>query len=244
MNDAEKQIVFYSTDYTKSLPVSPGNRNRSWIRKLQNAPLNNDLTFNMAAESGWVFQSPGIFTIEWNGGSKPSDTVVHSNIDISHLFFTGVGDGVCSIKTGYVVKTPEDYAIYVTGAPNFYKENAFQLTSLIETNWTHVTFMLHWKLMTPGKVTFQKNEPLGFVTIVPHKQLSNFELVTDTILINPELYDRYMKWQTSDPEVDYYREGIEDCESMQKTDKFHITDRRLTLTDQQLQLPLEDQHAR
>jgi hypothetical protein len=221
------EITFYSTDYTKSLPIVPGKYSREWIEKIPGQPYYKDLSMTMANESGWEFRAPGDFTIEWNGGEKSNDLCVHSFMNDAHLFYTGMGNGICSIRAGYVVKTPDDYAILCSGAPNFYKENIVPLTSVIESNWAHMTFFLNWKMLNPGKVTFKKGEPIGFVTIIPHRQLENFEMKIDTIMDDPVLYERFKLWQEIPIDCDPYLDGVENSQTMEKTNKFHIKERSL-----------------
>ena len=223
-------INFYAVDYKKCLPISHGIKQRNWIDDADHL-LYNDVSLTLANQSGWEFRAPDRFVIDWNGGDKPTDLVVTSYTKDAHLFYTGMGHGICSIRTGYVVKTPEDYAILCTGAPNFFVDGAVQLTSLIETNWAHMTFFINWKMTRPGKVTFEKNDPIGFVTVVPHRQLENIEMKIDTLLADEELYNRFLIWQNAELEVDPYIEGIENSETMEKTNKFHITERELKVNE-------------
>jgi hypothetical protein len=142
-----------------------------------------------------------------------------------------MGHGICSIRTWYVIKTEDDYSVLATGAPNFFVDGAVQLTSLVETNWTHMTFYLNWKMTRPGKVTFKKGDPIGFITVIPHRQLENIELEVDTIMADLDLYDRFVKWQQTELDIDPYKEGIENSETLEKTSKYHITNRGLTIHD-------------
>jgi len=224
------KITFYAINYSKALPVVPGKNQRDWF---DNTNLNfyKDLSMTMANQSGWELRAPGDFTIEWNGGEKSTDLVVHSDVKDAHLFYTGMGHGVCSIRAGYVVQTPDDYAILVTGAPNFFKDGAVQLTSVIESNWAHMTFFLNWKMTFPGKVTFKKGEPLGFVTVIPHRQLDNFEMEIDTIMSNKDLHDKHMMWQDIPYDGDPYADGIENNITLDTTSKFHKIDRKLKVVD-------------
>jgi len=225
-------ITFYSVDYTKSLPVFPGKIQRDWIDNADHL-LYNDLTLTMACQSGWEFRAPDDFTIEWNGGSKPTDLCVHSYTKDAHLFNTGMGHGICSIRTWYVIKTEGDYSVLSMGAPNFFVDGAVQLTSLVETNWTHMTFYLNWKMTRPGKVTFKKGDPIGFITIIPHRQLENVELKIDSLMADLELYNRFLLWQQNALDIDPYKEGIENSETLEKTTKYHITNRSLEVHEQE-----------
>jgi hypothetical protein len=224
------EIKFYAINYNKALPIVPGKNKRDWIDKAESS-FYKDLSITMANQSGWEFRAPGDFTIEWNGGEASTDLLVHSDVKDAHLFYTGMGHGVCSIRAGYVVETPEDYAILVTGAPNFFKDGAVQMTSVIESNWAHMTFFLNWKLTYPGKVTFKKGEPLGFVTVIPHRQLDNFELKIDTIMSNEDLYNKHLMWTDIPYEGDPYMDGVENNLTGEVTKKFHKKKRKLKVID-------------
>jgi len=223
------EITFFSTDFLKSLPIVPGKMERKWMDNKRD--LYKDLSFTMANQSGWEFRAPRDFTVEWNGGSNSTDLRVHSDVRDAHLFYTGMGEGICSIRAGYIVRTPEDYSILCTGAPNFFKDGATQLTSLIETNWAHMSFFINWKMTRPGSVTFYKNEPIGFVTVLPHRQLDNFHMNIETLMADPELYERWQNWNETPLEVDPYKEGIEDSLTLGKTNKFHKLNRELKVID-------------
>ena len=225
--DDDKKIIFYSLDYTKSLPIRPGVKDREWLN-VKTSGVYDDLTMNMACQSGWELLAPGDFTAEWKGNRETDSTLIHSSMKDAHLFHTGMGDGIFSIRTYYIVKTPPDYAILVTGAPNFFKDGAVQLSSVIESNWSHTSFTLNWKMTRPGTVKFKSGEPIGFITLIPHRQLDNYTFDIDTIYIDRDLYDRYENYEYSvDHSIDYYKEGISDVLTMEKTDGFHITDRKL-----------------
>jgi hypothetical protein len=227
------EITFFCNDYKKALQVVSGRKHREWIDQT-NLDYYNDLSLTMANESGWVFRAPDEFTIEWNGGPDSEDLSVHSFTKDAHLFYTGMGNGICSIRTGYVVRTPEDYAILSTGAPNFFVDGAVQLTNLIESNWAHMTFFLNWKMTRPGKVTFKKNDPIGFITLIPHRQLDNVDFKIDSILSDLELFKAYKNWESTPVDLDPYREGIIDNETLEKTDKFHIQNRKLKTPENNL----------
>jgi len=186
-------IKFYKLD-ERSLPIQAGKKDRDWFDSVEDQKFYYDLTLIMANQSGWVLKSTCDFSIEWNGGTKSTDMLVYSNTRDFGIFSTGMGHGICSVSTGYVIRTPEDYGILLTGVPNLFKENIHVMTSLIESDWTHTPYFINMKMTKPGKVDFKKNEPLGFVTVVPHKQLENFELQVDTILKDPELYKQYVEW--------------------------------------------------
>lgn len=221
------KITFYAENYDKCLPVVPAVKDREWFDKSNDRMLYNDITLTMANQSGWEFRVPEDFEIEWNGGNKSDDLVVHCLSSEVFRFYTGMGNGICSIRAGYVVRTPPDYAILCTGAPNFFKDGAVTMTSLIESNWAHVTFFVNWKMTRPGKVKFKKDEPLGFCTIIPHRQLDNFSLQIDSLKSNPDLYQKYTLWQNYSDNRDTYKMGIDDCLTDEKTTEFHITKRKL-----------------
>ena len=106
-------IKFYSVD-EKAVPIKVGNKNRDWY------DTGNQVDFISANMSGWELRCPVDFAVEWNGGPLSTDTVVHTTLDDVGYFFTGLGSGICSIRTGYVIKTPPDYGVLLTNTPNYY----------------------------------------------------------------------------------------------------------------------------
>jgi len=85
----------------------------------------------------------------------------------------------------------------------------------------------------PGKVTFKKGDPIGFITIIPHRQLENVELKIDSLMADLELYNRFLLWQQNALDIDPYKEGIENSETLEKTTKYHITNRSLEVHEQE-----------
>ena len=75
------------------------------------------------------------------------------------------------------------------------------MTTLNETDWQHFPYLIHLKMISPGRVEFKKGEPLGFVTIVPYRQMEHFECSIDTILRDEQLHARYLDWLNGEPVV-------------------------------------------
>lgn len=189
-------IKFYSVN-ERSLPIRVGNKNRDWFA--QDLYYKVDIT--SANEAGWEFRCPVNFTIEWNGGKRSDDLLIYTTADNAGYFYTGLGNGICSIHTGYVIQTPKDYGVLLTSFPNYYKENVHTMTSLVESDWVHFPYLINLKMLTPGKVEYKKGEPLGFATVVPYKQMENFECEVDTIMRNEELMSKYNDWLDGKPQA-------------------------------------------
>lgn len=192
-------IEFLAVD-TKAVPVQVSKRDRELFNR-------DDKYYHMvelvsANMFGWELKCPVNFAVEWNGGSLSTDTVVHTNsVEDASYFYTGMGNGIFSVSTGYVVKTTESYGVLLTSIPNYYKINVHWLTSLIESDWEHIPYHVHMKMAKPGRVEFRKGEPLGFVTIVPRKQMENFECSVDTIMKDKDLFKKYLDWLNGEPAV-------------------------------------------
>ena len=192
------KIDFFSIE-DRPIPVRYGSKNRLLFD-------HDDKYYHMidlvsANQNGFEFHSPTNFTVEWNGGPASNDTIIYASMDQANYFYTGMGNGIFSIKTGYIIKTPKDYAILLTSIPNHYKINVSVMTSLVESDWEYIPYYIHIKLMEPGKVEFKKGEPLGFLTIVPYKQMEQFECNIETILSDEELYKKYCDWLSGEPVV-------------------------------------------
>ena len=190
-------INFYSTS-AKAIPINFGKKNRDWF-DLHSRDLYYKVDLTTANECGWELKSPCDFMIEWDGGPNSDDTVVHTTIDNVSYFYTGLGNGICSINTGYIIETPETYGAFLTGFPNHFKDNVHTMTSLIQSDWQHIPYYVHLKMVKPGKTIYVKGEAIGFVTIVPYRQMENFETKIDTIMSNEKLYRKYNNWLNGEP---------------------------------------------
>jgi len=95
--------------------------------------------------------------------------------------------GIVTFHTGYLFRTPPGWATWVMGSPNLPKEGIYPLSGLVETDWLPFPFTMNWKMLRPGKVRFEKDEPFCFFTLSEHRRLDDIQLKIRLLSSDPEL---------------------------------------------------------
>ncbi len=112
-----------------------------------------------SGEAGW---SPSDIKIKATDGYPYADHFAASN-------FTR---GIVTFHTGYLFRTSPGWQLMATGPFNEPKHGIAPLTGLIETDWLPYPFTMNWQLTAPGKVHFEKGEPVCLIFPVPQGALN------------------------------------------------------------------------
>jgi hypothetical protein len=141
------------------------------------------------------------FTAEWNGGPLESDLVVtiinppESNNEESHkITATKYGHGILSFVPDFIVRTSPGVSTYVRGVPNLVANGIQPLDGVVETDWLAFTFTYNFKFIKPGKIKFEKGQPLFSFFPVERGYVEQFETLVSGVEDYPEFkkeYDRY-----------------------------------------------------
>jgi hypothetical protein len=128
------------------------------------------------------------FTAEWNGGPYETDLVVtiinppESEKDDAHkITATNFGHGILSLIPDFIVKTPPGVSTYVRGIPNLIANGIQPLDGVVETDWLPFTFTYNFKFIKPGKIKFEKGQPLFSFFPVPRGYSQEFDAVVSNI---------------------------------------------------------------
>ena len=175
-----------------ALPLVPAKKERVWMDNTVHKYAYRCLPLSIANSHGWEFLSPHDFMVEWNGGEHQKDITFEVEGENDSFPCSVFGAGIMTIHTETLIRTDENWNLYVTGSPNFSVPWASPLTGIVETWWLDFTFTLNWKLHHPGSFWFQKGDPLGFIFPIP--AVYEIDAVSADITDNPELYDRLKKW--------------------------------------------------
>jgi hypothetical protein len=199
--DSEKTIELrYFDKENKLFKVVNPKVKRTWMDETHNNAY-RCTPLNVANTYGWYVLCPMDFTAEWNGGSLESDLIVtvinppESNNEGSHeITATNFGHGILSFVPDFIVKTSPGVSTYVRGVPNLVANGIQPLDGVVETDWLPFTFTYNFKFIKPGKIKFEKDQPLFSFFPVERGYVEQFETLVSGVEDYPEFkkeYDRY-----------------------------------------------------
>ncbi len=182
------------------LEMIPGRFKREWMEQTNDRFAYRCLPMTVANASGWELLSPCDFEAEWLGTDERASISVRALDGYPHLdelVSSHFGSGILTVRPGYVFVTEPGWGVVVRGAPNFAKDGIAPLEGLVETDWLPFSFTMNWRFTRPGRVTFNKGEPLAFVVPVQHRLLDEMQPTIRDIRDDPELYRRFSEWRVS-----------------------------------------------
>jgi hypothetical protein len=179
---------------------------RSWMDDTHNNAY-RCTPLNVANTYGWYVLCPMDFTAEWNGGHLGSDlsvTVINppesTNEDSHRMTATNFGHGILSIIPDFIIKTSPGVSTYVRGVPNLIANGIQPLDGVVETDWLPFTFTYNFKFIKPGKIKFEKDQPLFSLFPVERGYVEGFDTLVSGIEDYPEFkkeYDMYANHRNS-----------------------------------------------
>jgi len=143
-------------------------------------------------QMGFSIKSLKTFSVEWNGGDSPSDTIVnildegeypeHQTIS-SHF-----GMGTVTIQNRFTFRTPPGINLMTINPPNYWIDGVQHMTGVIETDNLRRDFTFNLKITRKNeKIIINKGELLGCVIPTPRYFIDNFELNRGEDIFSKEL---------------------------------------------------------
>lgn len=196
----EKQIF-------KILPLK---LNRSWMDNSRQKFAYKCLPLNIANQYGWSVVSPCNFTASWNGESGLDSIYIESdNKDLlSWAIYSHFGEAVLTIQVDFIIQTPENYSTYIRGIPNKDYGVLQPLDAIVETDWLPFTFTYNFKFISPGSISFKKDEPIFCFFPIERNTVENFNIVSGDIKENENLYQDYLEYSNSRKELSKKDSGM------------------------------------
>ncbi|WP_277360022.1 DUF6065 family protein [Brucella melitensis] len=181
--------------------IVPGRPERSWMSSFHSRAPYRCLPLTMANSTGWEILCPTDIEVSWNGGLAKQDLLVknvaNDSISIEHFAQSHFSHGILTFHTGYLFRTPANFALWVNGAPNHIKDGIQPLTALVETEWLPFPFTMNWHMTRPGTVRFEKGEPFCFIQIIEHKKMDDVVPTIKGLSDDPTLKAQYETWSAS-----------------------------------------------
>jgi Family of unknown function (DUF6065) len=156
------------------------------------------MPLTIANAMGWELLAPTRVAAEWNGGPEPEDIKIEirdpawgeGKLALSHF-----GHGILTFSTGYLFRPDPGIGVWTRGSPNLPKDGIAPLDGIIETDWLPFTFTMNWQFTRPGRVTFEKDEPYCFLTLIEYRALEAVRPEIVPMAVTPEIRDEYLAWR-------------------------------------------------
>jgi hypothetical protein len=209
----KNQIIINRIEHNSIFEIVPLKVKRDWMNDSVKGFAYHCLPLNIANHYGWAVLSPADFTIVWWGGKKSPDIDISVDGDIgsSHIL-SYFGESIFTIHPDFIVKTPENYSLYIRGIPNEARPGVRPLDAIVETDWLTFTFTYNFMLIEPGIYEFKKGEPLFCFFPIERNTVENFGLVEQHITNDKDLEKGFIE----------YMQHSEERRGSDKHDKFYL----------------------
>jgi hypothetical protein len=186
-------------DAAAVVDIVPAGRWRQWMNDTEFRWANRCLPLLVANESGWWLLNPEGFTATWTGDNGPAAISIEyddERSDRKDVVFSHFGYGIITFGVPFVFKTDPGWELLARGPANLPKDGVTALEGLVETDWSHATFTMNWKITRAGlPVRFEAGEP--YCMIVPQRRndLESFSPIVAPIDNDPQLMAAHTAWQ-------------------------------------------------
>ena len=106
------------------------------------------------------------FEATWDGGPHARNVQLRA-LDgfpnLAQFVVTHFAFGIITFHLTYLFRTEPGWNLVATGPANLPKDGIAPLTGVIETDWLPYPFTMNWQMTRPGRVRFQKDEPICMV---------------------------------------------------------------------------------
>lgn len=187
-------IINRITDHSV-FEIVPLKVKRDWMSESAKNFAYKCLPLNIANQYGWAVLSPADFTIVWWGGKQPPDIDISvSDLVAENHILSYFGESVFTIHPDFIVRTPENYSLYVRGIPNEARPGVRPLDAIVETDWLDFTFTYNFMLIEPGIYEFKKGDPLFAFFPIERNTVENFSLVEQMIYEDEKLHKNFQEY--------------------------------------------------
>jgi hypothetical protein len=144
---------------------------------------------------GWQVLCPVDLTVEWDGSRDRSGLRVEVEPTYVGAVKSQFGDGIVTFSPPWLFRTSPGWDLMLNGPTNHWKVNCAPLSGVVETWWLPYTFTINWKIVEPGRVTFDRGEPLGQLIPVPHGSFRGAQAVEAPIGSDPAAAMEMERWR-------------------------------------------------
>lgn len=232
------EIYSMSRNGPSMMNIQPANVKRDWMDDTGGFAY-HCLPLNIANRYGWVCHNIKTFIATWDGGlDQDSLTIKQENGEPTQIALSHFGNGIITIPTDFLIKTPNNVSTYIRGISNHAYDNVYPLDGIVETDWLPFTFTMNYKFTEPGSVTFKKGDPLFMFFPIERTYIENFNIVQKSIHSNEPLMEKLHKYGKA--RSDYLEHK---AETKGKGQKFYVSgnvvDEKASITNHRVNLKLK-----
>jgi hypothetical protein len=170
---------------------------RDWMDAVVDRHAYRCLPLNVANAHGWEVLWPFGFTAEWNGEPHPANLVLRDDDGrtppvtrvASHF-----GHGIVTFHVGYLFRTEPGYDLVAGGPMNRPRDGIAPLAGIVEADWLPFPFTMNWQMTRPGRVRFERGEPICSVFPMPRGLLEDVEPEIVALHDHPEVAAQLRDW--------------------------------------------------
>lgn len=180
------------------LPLAPAPGTRDWMDRIPDRHAYRCLPLAIANAHGWTVGAPCDLEIVWDGGPRPVSmriAALDGDPRVARYAMSHFAFGIVTFALGWLFRTPPGWNLMATGPLNRAKDGIAPLTGIVETNWLPYPFTMNWQMTRPGRVTFDKGEPVCMVFPVPADAIASFEPEIRDLADDPALAAQAHAWK-------------------------------------------------
>jgi hypothetical protein len=152
------------------------------------------LPMTFANVYGWELVLPQDVVAQWDGGNTVPTILEGESYGGRQLAYGGI-IGMVSFSTGWIFGTEPGYDTFISGSPNYIREDAQALSAIIPSSWWPDEFQMNWKINKVGEpVVFEAGMPFMFFSIFESNVMGDVEFTVDNLWDNKELMDSRAKY--------------------------------------------------
>jgi LPS sulfotransferase NodH len=191
-------MVAYDLGSGIRLKLDTASPARPWMDATPKRFAYRCLPLVIANQAGWMIQNSHALSVEWDGSEGTDglkityDEPVEQRHAESHF-----GSGILTFSVGYLFRTPPGWNLHVRGPVNWPKDGVCALDGIVETDWTHSTFTMNWKLTRPGHVVrFAAGEPIAMISPIHRGDVERFRPEIQPLAADRAWQNGYTAWST------------------------------------------------
>lgn len=168
--------------------------NRDWMDGTYKKHAYQCLPMTVANVYGWELILPHDVVAQWDGGNTVPKILEGESYGGRQLAYGGIV-GMVSFSTGWIFGTEPGYETFISGSPNYLRDDAQALSAIIPSSWWPDEFQMNWKINKVGEpVTFEAGMPFMFFSIFESTVLERVEFTVDNLWDNQELMNSRAKY--------------------------------------------------
>ncbi|HVO87979.1 MAG TPA: DUF6065 family protein [Casimicrobiaceae bacterium] len=192
------KLICYALD-PDAPQIRPSPATRPWMDAIRDNHAYRCLPLNIANGHGWEILAPFGFSATWSGNSEPRALVLRSDDDGAtppvHRVSSHFGYGIITFHLQYLFRTEAGWDLVASGPWNRPKDGVSPLTGVIETDWLPYPFTMNWQMTRPGRVRFERGEPICFIFPSERGKLEATEPEIVAVQDHPDVDAKLREWQ-------------------------------------------------